>query len=239
MKSGNIILRFLWMPISITALLNITYLFVHGLNEYIYFLTIDGAELMLDFAGVQFVTFTILACVSSVYLVAEIVHIFGNSQRLSRLLLHLRFGPVVVIFLSSLITFACDAVMIEVSKFQIRQYIFHSGESIDPPDIKLFNNYRHWCGNGFSAWENYHYFDTASSGIEHEDPYVRARSLLMAARVRDFWNGGDPRFREYLRSACDDNDRVVYEVADGHLRQSKSSCSQLASRSSDKSFQIY
>lgn len=231
MKSGNIILRFLWMPVSITALLSITGLFVRGLNDLVYSLTSEGNEFFLDFRGVRFVALTILACFSAVYLIAEIVSIFGTSQRLSRLLFHLRFGPGAVLILSSLITLACDAALIEVSKYQIRQYVFNSGQSTEPPQIKLFNNYRSWCGNGFSAWENYLYFDTASAGMTDEDPHVRARSLLMAAEVRDFLNGGDPRFREYLRSACDDDDTIVYQTAESYLRGSKSSCSQLASNS--------
>ena len=240
MKSGSIILRFLWMPVSIAALLSITSLLVRGVNGLAHYLAPDGYEFGPGYLrGVEFVALTILACVSSVYLIAEIVDIFASSQRLSGLLFHFRFGPVVVLFLSSLITLGCDAAMIEISKYRIRQYVFDSGESTEPPQIKLFNNYRHWCGNGFSAQENYLYFDTASSGIDNEDPHVRARSLLMAADVRDFLNGGDPRFREYLRAACDDDDPIVYQTAETYLRDSNTSCSELESKQANKSFNIY
>ncbi len=121
----------------------------------------------------------------------EITAYLSKNFTYKRLLTNLRYAPIAILVVSGIVVLTYDAGMIAYSKQQIRNYIFNDSQLIVKSDFRLHNNYRHWCGNGASAYENYLYFDVASEGINNENPYVRARSLLMTEEVRDWINGGD------------------------------------------------
>lgn len=223
-RLATLFLRLLWIPISGFFLFHIAATFIRSINHLAYYLTEDSIDLWLDFKGVELVVLVTCALTISVYILLEIVGCFKADLSRSNTLKHLRYGPIAVSFLSVLIVTLFDIGMIEYSKYQIRSYVFSMGESIERPELDLHNDYRHWCGNGASARENDLYFTTAISGMDHENPYVRSRSLLMSSRVQDWLNGGDQRFRDNMLLACKDGNPVVQRTIAELLERSNSSC---------------
>jgi hypothetical protein len=223
--STLVVFRFLWIPLSAVILLRLLSTAATAVNVIAYSLTEDNFNLWLRFAELEFVVLVVVIIVALAHLGFEIAELVGEGCSGRRLLSHFRFGPLAVftVFLITVPIF--DLAMIEISRYQIRSYVYDSGDSLSKPDMRPHNNYRHWCGNGVSATEEYLYFDTAAEGIADEDPYVRARSLLATAEVRDFFNGPDPRFKEYVKAACRDTNGIVVETAESLLSRSNLSCS--------------
>lgn len=223
-NKGKLIARLLFVPVSgLFAFL----LFAHfgkSLIQLMYALTKDDYELFLRFDTREEIVFWISAGWIASYAALEVTAHFSAQFKYKRLLTNFRYAPVAILLISGFVTIIYDAGMISYSKGQIRNYVFSGSQSIAEPDFLLYNNYRGWCGNGFSAWENYLYFDTASEGLKDADPYVRARSLLMAREVQDWLNGGDERFDNFLANACSDSDNVVKDAAENLLNKSQSSC---------------
>ena len=227
MKSNStlVVFRFLWIPISSIIFFQLLWTAARELNSIAYYITEDNFELWLRFSEIELIVLIGAVLFSLAHLGFEISALVGEGVPGHRLLSHFRFGPLAVfaVFLITVPIF--DLAMIEVSRYQIRSYVYNSGDSFSKPDIRPHNNYRHWCGNGASANEEYLYFDTAAEGIDDDDPYVRARSLLATADVRDFFNGPDPRFKQYVKAACRDTNAIVVETAEGLLARSNLSCS--------------
>jgi hypothetical protein len=220
----KIIARLLFVPITgFFAFLLFTQ-FGKSLNDLIYNLTEDNYLIFLRFDTRDTVIFWITVSWIIAHIIFEIVAHLYKDFKCKRLLAHLRYSPITILVVSVFAIQAYDVGMITYSKQQIRNYIYDDAQLIIEPDIILHNNYRHWCGNGASAQENYLYFDTASEGMNNTNPYVRARSLLMADEVQDWINGGDKRFDNYLANSCRDSDTIVQNVAEGLLNKSESSC---------------
>jgi len=227
MKVGLIIktlARILWVPVNALALLQLTFLFASSINSLLYNFRVDTDEIWLNYQTIEIALLSFVACTASLHLVLEVAAISNWRVAGSRLLTHLRYGAVVVIFLYIVVLLIFDVAMIQVSKYKISSYVFQSSMSLSKPDFYLHNDYRGWCGNGISAREEDLYFDTAASGHSESDPYVRARSLLMMANVRDFFNGPDPRYYEYLKAGCVDKDDVVRSTTKEILVGSRFSC---------------
>lgn len=159
-----------------------------------------------------------------VHLLFEITNYFSPSPTFGYWLKILRYTPIAGVLLAIPITIAFDLGMVQYSKRKIRSYVYSNNLSVAPPDLDLHGTDRGWCGNGMAANLNYHYFETASAGFNDGDPYVRSRSLLASAEVRNWLNGGDRRFDLQLKEACLDEHAVVYQTAEHYLRERTSSC---------------
>jgi hypothetical protein len=217
--------RFLWIPISAIILFRLLSTAATAANGIAYALTEDNFNLWLRFSELELVVLAGVIMFALAHLGFEISALVGEGFPGRRLLSHFRLGPLAVfaVFLITVPIF--DLAMIEVSRYQIRSYVYRSGDSVSKPELRPHNNYRHWCGNGASATEEYLYFNTAAEGIADDDPHVRARSLLATADVRDFLNGPDPRFREYIKAACRDTNAIVVGTAEALLSRSNLTCS--------------
>lgn len=230
-KHEKLALRILFIPVSGFFSLQLFALFGNSLNALIYNLTEKtGDPLYLSFeTREKVILWFSLFWIGSLFFL-ELSTAFRKNFKFRWLLTNLRYAPVVILFFSTAVVMIFDLGMIEYSKWQIRNYLFSDSQIIEKPEISLHNNYRHWCGNGFSARENYLYFETASAGFNDENPFVRSRSLLMAARVQDWLNGGDRRFANFLVKSCQDSDETVRATVERYLNAENSGCQKLLSK---------
>jgi len=147
-----------------------------------------------------------------VWLMVEVVFILRRQSTPSRLLTHLRWGPIAVmlIAISTVVTF--DQVKTYRSKHQISQYVYYGlpGEEI-AGKLDLYSNYRGWCGNGmfYAIYDTY--IDTAAEGFDSSDPAVRLRSLKVSHEISTLDH--DQRFDRLLNRAVEDDDPVVQALA--------------------------
>jgi hypothetical protein len=217
--------RFLWIPISAVIFFRLLSTAATAVNGIAYALTEDNFNLWLRFSELELVVLGVVVMFALAHLGFEIAELVSDGYSGRRLLSHFRFGPLAVfaVFLITVPIF--DLAMIEISRYQIRSYVYRSGNSVSKPELRPHNNYRHWCGNGASATKEALYFHTAAGGIADDDPYVRARSLLATADVRDFLNGPDPRFRDHVKAACRDTSGIVVETAEALLSRANLTCS--------------
>lgn len=195
-----------------------------SLNNIVYSLVEDDAPGFLKFETRRKVVFGITTMWIVAQIIFEIAAYFSIDLKYKRLITNLRYAPIAILFISWFSIPIFDNVIIFYSKYQIRNYIFYNSQFIVEPDIRLYSDYRHWCGNGVSAHENYLYFNTASEGINNPNPYARARSLLMMSKVRDSINGGDKRFDLHLANSCRDSDAIVRKTAEKLLNKRESGC---------------
>lgn len=223
-KILKLTLRLLWLPVSAFLIYKISVEILRTfftLVDHFFEGTFDIYHLYETIASVSAL---LLIGFVLIYAILEITTSVNTRKIAPRILTHFRWGPAMVIFFSSIFLISFDLGMIEYSRFEIRRYLFDGGTSLAEPSLRLHNDYRHWCGNGASAHENYLYFETAASGRNDPDPYVRSRSLLIAADVQDWINGGDARFADQLRSACGDPHPIVRSTANVYLARGKTSC---------------
>jgi len=220
----KLIARIFFIPITGFFVFLLFTQFGKSLNDIIYNLTEDNYLIFLRFDTRDKVVFGISTGWIIAHIIVEISAYFSKNFRFKRLLTNLRYAPIAIFIFSGFIVPIYDAGMIEYSKRQIRNYIYSASPTIEKPNFRLHNNYRHWCGNGASAQENYLYFNAASEGINNENPSIRARSLLMSADVQDWLNGGDKRFNVFLAKSCRDADRIVWSAAENYLNDRNLSC---------------
>jgi hypothetical protein len=225
-KGFRFLLRLSLVPVSAMFALILFTQVGDFLNNILYDLTEDSYHFYLKYDLRASVIQWIFIAWLAVYLILETASFFQKNMRFNRLLTHFRYAPFAIIFFSCVNVFVFDLAMIEYSKWEIRNYVFSKSETIVEPDFRLHNNYRHWCGNGAVAQENYLYFETAAEGSNDENPYIRSRSLLMAADVQNFLNGGDERFRRLLAKSCSDSSLIVRDVAEQYVVKSGRTCQQ-------------
>ena len=224
-ETEKLIGRMLFVPITGIFTFLLFSNFGQSLNNVIYNLTENWHyHIFLKFDTREKVVFWASAILITAHFIFEVAAYFSKNFRFKRLLTNLRYAPIAILSFSLLIIPIYDAGMIAYSKRQIRSYVFSDSQTIEKPDFRLFNNYRHWCGNGAISWENYLYFDTAAEGINDKNPYVRSRSLLMSSEVNNFFNGGDERFDNFLANSCRDSDQIVRDVAESYLNGWDSTC---------------
>ena len=216
--------RILLIPVAGFFAFTLFAQFVKSLSDAVYFLLgddyleyVDAGALRASVVGATAVWVAALAHL-------ETANRLNENFKYRRLLTSFRYAPVAVLFLSGLITIFFDLGMIEYSKLKIRNYVYAGSGSLEEPDFPLHNNYRHWCGNGAIAQENYLYFETAAEGVGDRNPHVRARSLMMTDKVSNWLNGGDHRFDRFLTDACRDEAPTVREVADSVMRKRGADC---------------
>ncbi|MCU0237936.1 MAG: hypothetical protein MUC29_00710 [Pyrinomonadaceae bacterium] len=167
-------------------------------------------------------------------LILEIVNLFKKSYQINRILNILRYTPIVSYFLAFLfIVPSFDAMMIQYSKQQIRNYVLTESNKIEKPDLYLHNDYRGWCGNGYEPRENELYIDTAIQEFDNAEPKVRARTLLITAKISNsiFHSSEDKDFfQNMLKKACADSSEIVVKTAESFLLIEKTNCKEILSK---------
>jgi hypothetical protein len=219
--------RLLTVPLGAIFLIQLLTVTADSLNNVAYALTENTYGLYLRYDTREMLVFCVFVVLVVLQVTLEIASFSSSRIAASRILFHLRYGPIAVLFLSTVFVIMLDLALVEVSKYQVRSYVYQNSISLEPPDLTLHNDYRGRCGNGVSARENYLYFEAASSGAHDPDPYVRSRSILMSSRVQNWMNGGDPRFDEMIAEACSDTNEVVKQTVDNYLTDRSSSCDNL------------
>ena len=131
-----------------------------------------------------------------------------------KLLSHLRYGPIAILFFSIVSILATDFVLVQYSRWEIVSYIHGDAPVMESPSLQLHNPDRGWCGNGRSATEYYLYAGTAAAYIDDPDPAIRARSLQASIEIYDWLNGpNDGPSIEVLKKSLTDQDPTVREIA--------------------------
>lgn len=195
------------------------------LNDVIYNLTEDNYSIFLRFDSLAHVVFWVSIIWILLHFTFEITAYLSENFPFKRLLTNLRYAPIAIFIFSGFIIPIYDAGMIAYSKWQIKNYVFSSSQSIEEPVIKLHNDYRHWCGNGAMGRRKDLYFETAIEGIESENPKTRIRSWLMAYDVWDFFNGSkSERLDVILKKGCNDSDSNIRNIAENFLKWRQSDC---------------
>jgi len=150
----------------------------------------------------------------SAWAALEILAFRRRRNSPSRLLTHLRYAPMAVLVIFVAVVLAYDEAMILRSKWEIRQYVYSNQSPETAKSFDLHNNYRGWCGNGYSAAIYDLYADTAAEGFDSPDPAVRARSLRASIEVHDWLNGvSDGPFPKLIERAGNDPDPIVRKIA--------------------------
>ena len=144
----------------------------------------------------------------------EILNFNRFTRRAPRLLSHLRYGPIAVVFFFFVSLVATDFALVQYSRLKIVSYIHSDASVTERAELELHNPDRSWCGNGHAATEYYLYGDTAAAYIDDPDPAVRARALQASIQIYDWLNQpGDGPSIDALRKALSDPDPMVREIA--------------------------
>lgn len=129
------------------------------------------------------------------------------TKPIPKLLTHLHYGPIAILIFSIATILASDALLIQYSRWQIVRYIHSDAPVTEPPALKLHNNYRGWCGNGYVANIYYLYSGTSAAYLSDQDPAIRARALQANVYVSSGFDDSA------LKKAETDSDPMVRDVA--------------------------
>jgi hypothetical protein len=136
------------------------------------------------------------------------------GQPAPRLLTHLRYGPIAISILSVATIFASDFLLIQYSRWQLVRWIHSDVAVTEKPSVRLYSDYRGWCGNGMASYEYDLYGDTPAAYIDDSDPAVRARALQASMYVYDWLNNpNDGPSIAALKKASSDPDPMVRQIA--------------------------
>jgi hypothetical protein len=150
----------------------------------------------------------------------ETMWLWRKSKPFPRALTHLRYAPLATAIFVLIIILTFDAVMVQYSKHQIRDYVYGNTPPTEDVFLDLHNTDRGWCGNGRVANRYWLYGDTAAEGFSSSDPAVRARSLRVSLQVSYHTNGVDEGpFPHLIEQAAYDLDPLVRELATEFLRE--------------------
>ncbi len=134
--------------------------------------------------------------------------------RPSKVLTHLRYGPIATMIVGIAAIIAFDALLIQYSRWEIVHYIHSNASLAQQPTFKLHNNYRHWCGNGMAAAEYELYGDVPEPYFDSPDAVTRARALRASMAVYDWINHpADGPSTRVLKRAVNDPDPLVKKIA--------------------------
>lgn len=221
----KLILRLLFVPVTLFFVFQLFAQFGKSLNDLIYNLTEDSYEIFLRFDTRDKVVFWISLSWIIMHIFFEIYAYYSKNFRFKRTLTNLRYAPIAVFFISLFVVPIYDLGMIAYSRHQIRNYIFSDSQTTEKPDLRLHNDYRHWCGNGAMGRYKDLYFDTAIEGIDSEDPKVRVRSMLLADDVLDWLNERESeKLDKILIKSCKDPDTEVKRISEDFLHWRESDC---------------
>src|SRR5215204_2033530 len=226
-KIKQFTLRSLLIPVSGLFFLNEFELLSRSVNDIVFDFSyhLFGTPIYLTLNTRLDVVFAFFTAWMLLHVCLEAAAAFGSNFRFHRVLQTLRYAPLGVFFLATAVVIVYDQAMIEYSKRGIRNYVYNSSTSVVKPDVYLHNNYHGWRASGYPEQEKYLYFKTASEGIESENPNIRARSLLMSARIQDWNLGSDAKFENLLAKSCADSASSVRDTAENYLyRRQNSSC---------------
>jgi hypothetical protein len=223
---SKLIARILFIPVNAFILYILIGQLRRDVSNLTYFF-FDERSGVYEKISPFFSVFTVIFFVWIIsHFVLEIAAYFKKQNTISYWLKHLRYAPTAVLIFSIFITISFDMGMIANSKRQIRNFVYDDSQPIEYPEFALHNDYRGWCGNGYISHRSYLYLDTATEGLNNENPQVRARALLMTYKVADlFFNGTDrEQFDEVLRKSCLDSSSIVVKTAEDVLKEAESNC---------------
>lgn len=161
-----------------------------------------------------------------VWLLCElIVYRRGACGKRSLLLLHLRYAPLAIYVFFLIWLMPSEQLMIEYSRRQITRYVYSDAPPQIEPEFELYNDYKGWCGNGFTAHKYSLYGHTAAAGFKSDDPQVRARAFQATRLAYDWLNEpAECPFIEVLRKARVDPDPLVRKLAADHCAEMYINC---------------
>lgn len=147
----------------------------------------------------------------------EVIWLRHKQKPFPRLLTHLRFAPIVVLFTFISITVLFnptgrddlsyfDALLVQHSKNKIRAYVYGNIPPEQEVWLDLYNDIRGGCLNRMIARETELYRETAREGSSNYEAAVRARSLRIRLQIRDY---------SYItvQEAEKDSDEIVRRIA--------------------------
>lgn len=230
-KIKQFIFRSLLIPVSGFLFLHQFLLITRAVNDIVFEFTYDrfGAPLYLTLNTRIDVVFACFAGWMIAHLCFEFICAFGADFRFRRTLATLRYAPLAVFLIAATVVVLYDLAKIEYSKYEIRNYVFSASTSLQKPDIYLHNNYYGWRSNGYTEQEKDLYFAAASEGMANENPFVRARALLMTAQIQDWQSGHDEKFETLIAGSCGDSEQVVRATAEDYLYRRNSNCQKFLS----------
>lgn len=194
----------LYMPIPAYLLFQLSRLLGVANEEEWYWYYDLTSNLKLTTAALWMATWALL----------ELRNISRAGRPTPKLLTHLRYGPVAILIFSVATIVASNFLLIQYSRWQLVRWIHSDAPVTEGPSLKLHNNYRGWCGNGFSANEYDLYGDTAAAYIDDADPAIRARALQASMYVYDWLNHpNDGPSIAALKKATTDPDPIVRNIA--------------------------
>ncbi|MEZ5428508.1 MAG: hypothetical protein R2747_19715 [Pyrinomonadaceae bacterium] len=229
-EKEKLIARLLFVPVNGLFTVLLFPPLGNSINNVLYRLTGSNFQFFLRVDTRKTVVFWLIIGWISAHLAFELGNFLFRNFKFQRTLKHLRYSSMAIFILSASMVPAFDQAMIAYSKMQIRNYVFSNSGSVEKPDQILYNDYRHWCGNGAIAREEDLYLGTALEGVDSQKPEIRARSLLMAFMVRDWINGSKPKImQQALAKTCQDADLMVRDLAENYLNSRSSNCRELLS----------
>ncbi|MBI4855116.1 MAG: hypothetical protein HY819_25215 [Acidobacteria bacterium] len=161
----------------------------------------------------------------SVYVLAVFL-VKSLTPLTSKLLLHLRYAPLMsfVFFLVTMIAY--DNLMIECSKYQLRKYIRNSTYSYQYPmeHLNLYNNYRGQCGNAAMGYYIWLYGETVIKEFDSSNPEVRLRALQTSIDLYTWEGSCEKPFITLLEKASQDTSLSVKTLVQRYIANSSSDC---------------
>ena len=142
----------------------------------------------------------------------EIIWLLRRQSSNPRLLTHLRWGPAAVLLICIGVVASYDNIRIYQSRQAIKNYI-HYGSYSDSEfeELRLYNDYRGWCGNGGVAAYYENYIDSGIEGFQSDSPAVRLRALKFSHRLS--FGSTDDRYDKLIDRALTDSDLAVANLA--------------------------
>jgi hypothetical protein len=148
------------------------------------------------------------------WLTLEILARYRSHGPRSRLLTHLRYGPITILLLSIGAVLITDMALIQYSRWQIVNYIHSDAPPLRRPTFNLHDDYRSFCGNGFAPHRYAVYGSTPAEYLDDPDPGVRARALHASVYLQDRWaNPPNSSSLDLLGIAANDPDWMVRTIA--------------------------
>jgi hypothetical protein len=145
---------------------------------------------------------------------------YKNAASRANFLHHLRYGPMAAFALFLLFVPVAEWEAIEKSKAKIRDYVENGSASTAGPYQSLYVRELQDYFNEYDSPEYKIYAETASEGLQSDNPMARVRALKMSRRFYD-WERSPARspFIEALRQGRDDEDLIVREEANEYIKE--------------------
>jgi hypothetical protein len=159
------------------------------------------------------------------YAICEFVTRYKKNAMRSRLLLHLRYGPLTMFLIFALLVPVARWEAIERSKWRISEFV----EDGPSANLEFYNSLYveglRTCENEMASPEYKIYATAAAEGLQSDNPIARIRALQVSSRLYD-WQAlpCDSPFIEALKQANLDDDLIFRERAKEYVEQIREAC---------------